>query len=200
MRGCVTILGILVVVVALATAAVFFLLMRTPDSASQLAEVKPSTEAVASLDQKIAEVEKAVASAQKESKPVPMTLRVTEEELTSKAAHWLEQSADSSAFQVRDPQIHLLPGEIVSTGRVNWNGLDSPLVVTAQVRVQGGKPEVAVQSVELGGLPVPGSVKDQIVDMIHEQMTALWAGLPIQIQDIRLEQGSATITGVAIPK
>lgn len=199
MRSCFSVLGVLVVAIAILAVVAAFL-MRPPEGATQPAKVKPSTEAAASLDQKIAEVEKAVTSAQKDAKPTPMTLRVTEQELTSKVAQWQAESGDSSAFQIRDPQIRLLPGEIVSTARVNWRGLDLPLAVTAQVKVQGGKPEVMVQSVKLGELPVPGSVRDQIVDMIQEQMSAFWADLPIQIQDIRIEQGLAIITGVALPK
>ncbi len=198
MKACLTILGILVVIVAMAAGAAFYLLGRTPESVSQLPEVKVSKDASASFDQKIAQVGQAVSTAQKTSKPVPVTLRVTEQELTSKVAEI--GTLQSGELQARDVQIRLVPGKIVTTAKVSFMGLDVPVTLTATVSVRDGKPHVVVQNVQFGGLPLPDTLKNQLVDTIQWQMDEAWEDLPVQVQEVRIEQGVAIITGLAKPK
>ena len=202
MRGCLIALAVLAALaVAAAIAGPLFILPATTTSsrATPLAEVTVSTESAASLDEKIGGIETVAASTQATSKPTPVTLRVTEQELTSKAAELISRSSGHSQYEAKNVQIHLLPGEVLATASVRVSGFDLPLTIKARVEAEDGKPKVTVTEADLGPLPLPGNLKDQIVSVFQTELSQIWVDSPVEIQEIRIEQGMATITGLAKP-
>ncbi len=203
MRGCLIALTVLAALaVAAAIAGPLFVLPATTTSsrATPLADVTVSTESAASLDEKIGGIETAVASTQATSKPTLVTLRITEQELTSKAAELLSKDSAQSQYEIRNVQIRLLPDEVLTTASVKMGGFDLPLTIKAQMEAKDGRPAVTVTEMDLGPVPLPGNLKDQITNTFQSEMSKVWADSPIEIQEIRIEQGVAIISGLAKPK
>ena len=162
MKGCLILLGALVVIVVVAAAALLLLVTIQSHEVSEQPPVPISTEAAESFDKKIGAVETAIATSEKSTKPVPVTLTITEQELNSKVAEALRENPDTSGLNPRNVQVRLLPGEIVTTAAVPLGGFDTSITITSLVTISGGKPQLTVQSVRAGGLPLPGFIQDQI--------------------------------------
>lgn len=199
MKGCLIVLGILVMVIILVAGTAVLLLPVSPD-ATPLPEVQVSSEASVDLDKKLGELEQTVSNAETSLTPVPVTLHITEEELTAKAAQLMADDTGFSQLEAKDLQIHLLPDKIVCTAKVRMSGLDLPLTVNSRVEVIDDKPEVVVENVEMGRFPLPAGIQAQIVDTVETQMNEIWTDIPILVEEVRVEQGSAIITGQTKPQ
>lgn len=201
MKGCLVALAVLAALaVAAAIAGPLAILPATTTSSrsSPSPEATVSLESAPSLNEKISGLETAVASTRTSSAPI--TLRITEQELTSKAAELLSKDSAQSQYDIRNVQIRLLPGEVLTTASVKMGGFDLPLTIKAQMEAKDGRPAVTVTEMDLGPMPLPGSLRDQITNTFQSEMSKIWADSPIEIQEIRIEQGVAIISGLAKPK
>jgi len=201
MKGCLIALAVLAALaVAAAIAGPLAILPATTTSSrsSPSPEATVSQESAPSLNEKLSGLETAVASTRTGSTPI--TLRITEQELTSKAAELLSKDSAQSQYEIRNVQIHLLPGEVLTTASVKMGGFDLPLTVRAQMEAKDGRPVATVTEMDLGPVPLPGNLKDQITSTFQSEMSKVWADSPIEIQEIRIEQGEAIISGLAKPK
>ena len=89
---------------------------------------------------------------------------------------------------------------MIITANISFQGIDAPVTITSQVGVQQGQPTITVQSMQFGSLPVPSVFQDQIASQIQSSLAQVWAGVPIEVQDIQIQEGVMTITGIAKPQ
>jgi uncharacterized protein YpmS len=148
-----------------------------------------STEEVQNLE---VTLEAAAATAQSNQS---LTIQVTEAQLTSLVALELSNQEDPI---LHDPQVFLRDGQIELHGNVHQGGLVLPLsmIVTVSIDEQG-KPDYQVVSANLGPLPLPQSMLDQLSGQL-DQTLANEMGPELEkvfIEDITIADGVMTIAG-----
>jgi hypothetical protein len=199
MKGCFAVLGVMVVVVIVAVGGVFAYFSFVPGNSQALPTIAVSDKSAKDLDQKLSDVEKSIKEAKTSSKPVPISLRITEQELTAKANQALVGDPALTGLNPRDIQIHLTPGKLVANATLSVRGFDAKATINAIINVSNGQPVVTIQSVQLGGIPVPSGLSEQLGDKIQSSIAQLWGSTSLEVQKVEIQQGVMVITGVAKP-
>jgi hypothetical protein len=177
--------------------------------------VETSSQAAARAEEKIEQVEKAVASGQ------PATLRMDETELNSYLASHLAlaengapnaasagntQSAPNSAAptpqeveqmrsNVRDFKVQLVDDRVKAYMVFDVHGKDMTLQLEGRLHAQNGYLRFEPLSGQFGSLPIPQSALESAVQRLmdspenHEKLK-----LPSEISDLRIENGEVVAT------
>jgi hypothetical protein len=154
--------------------------------------VKPTDEATTILDDKIAALEQEIDEA---ATGEELTLKLTEEEATSK----LDRLARDGELSVEMEyiQIHFSDGIVWAFARVDM-GIDVQVAIQANIGVvdgkEDGKPDVTIESLNLGKIPIPRALIDSVMTALEQAMTDRWEDLPVSLQDVTTEHGEITIT------
>ena len=177
---------------ALAALLVASLACNMPETRSQAPanrEIPISTESVENLE---ATLETAAGTVQAGQ---PVTVVVTETQMTTLVAGELQNQTDPV---LSDPQIYLRDGQIQVHGNVHQSGLSLPISMNIDVSVdEQGQPEYEVASANLGPLPLPQSVLDQIEAQVDRALAGYTTSETNRmiIHDITIADGEMTITG-----
>ena len=121
----------------------------------------------------------------------PFTVEVTDQEAAETIAWYLE---GHPSVPFRDPQVSIRPEGVTAKGVAEILGLRIGISGRAAIRLRDGAPLVTLEDLHLAGLAVPGFVRDGIQTEIDAQFS-LAQNLPVLIEEIRLEEGRATILG-----
>jgi hypothetical protein len=185
MRGCFTVLTLLVLLGAVLVAAAFVLLPRQPGVAAraQLSPVPVSSAAAVRFDQKVATLQSA---------PASVTVEITEQEATSKLAEALAD--DSSTPHIDKPQVTFRDGQIFLTGVTRDTPVPINVVIYGRVQARDGQLHAVVDGVDTGQFPLPDALKDQIVSRASD-LSTLNSELPIYVEDVQVHDGHLTLTG-----
>jgi hypothetical protein len=123
------------------------------------------------------------------------TISISEEEMTSLIVQRL--AAQEQAASLATPQIHFRNNraEFYATVRFSqWLAL--PGLVAFSLGVTNGDPEVTVEEIALGPLPVPESILQSLADVLNETLASIQvAGGSIEFTDIQIGEGQMTISG-----
>lgn len=151
--------------------------------------VQVSDDAATRLDDKIAEFEQQIAQA---SEGDEVTLRITEEEATSK----LDQMAKGGELPVEMNciQIHFADSTVYGCARVGLV-IDMHVAIQATIGVEDGKPDITIESLHLGRLPIPKTLVDNVLTALEREIEDRWEALPIGFEQIRIENGEMIIIG-----
>jgi hypothetical protein len=129
----------------------------------------------------------------------PFTLVITEAEANARLAQAGPPPTVDTPLgpaELRDPYLQLRPGEGVVSARLVGGSVSAP--VTAFVGLAaapGGRVAVQVRRVDLGGIPLPESVRQQVQDAAQAQLERALGDLPANVERIDLEDGRMTVTG-----
>jgi hypothetical protein len=146
-------------------------------------EVKPRLEAdLAALRQKLIEGRHS---------GEPFTIDITDQEAAETIAWYLDRHPN---VPFRDPQVFIRPDGITAKGVAEVAGLRVGLTGRAAIRLLDGVPLVTVEDLDLAGVAVPGFVRDRIQAEIDAQFS-LAQDLPVIIEELKLEEGWATVRG-----
>ncbi len=115
------------------------------------------------------------------------TLEVTEEELTSYVALKMEESITDPQIIVSDGKIHLY-GTIVSP-------IEAPITAICSVETEGGRVEITVEAVALGGFPIPETFVESFAQQIDDLITSAQRRGNVEITEIEITEGNLTIRG-----
>ena len=182
MRGCW--LGLfLVVSVVVFLGAIAFALLTPPGSSPQTTPIAISTAAVMRFETKVANVQVATA---------PTTIEIDEEEATSKLAVLL--ATEPSAPNIDQAQITCRDGKVQLSGISRDTPIAINFVVTGRVEAVDGRPQITVEKVEAGRLPVGGALQSQVDQLLTDQ-DRLIGDLPITVTDIQVLEGKIVVTG-----
>jgi hypothetical protein len=150
--------------------------------------VKPTDEAARRLDDKIAALEQQIDEAVAREK---LTLEITEEEATSK----LDQLARAGnlSMEMEYPQIYFSDGLVQALAKVDmqiyvWVALEATL------GVKDGRPDVKIESLHLGRLPIPKALIDSVMTAIEQATEERWDDLHLLLREVTIEQGKIIIT------
>lgn len=119
-----------------------------------------------------------------------MTITLTEDELTAQAAAALDRPG---SLTVSEPRVKLESGHAVFTGRTRLLGFDVPVRVRATPIIVSGRPEVRVDHVDLGGIPVPSAFRQSIDTMLRDALDPAKLGLRGEVTKITVTPGLLTI-------
>ena len=149
--------------------------------------VKPTDEAVSRLDEEIAaledEIDEAVVGEY-------LALELTEEEATSK----LDQLARAGnlSIEIEDPQVHFRD-EMVRAFAIVKMGIDVQVAIQAKIGVNGEKPDITIESLNLGRIPIPKALINSMITAIERALEERWEDLHLLLQEVTIEQGEIMI-------
>jgi hypothetical protein len=149
--------------------------------------VKPTDEAVSRLDEEIAaledEIDEAVVGEY-------IALELTEEEATSK----LDQLARAGnlSIEIEDPQIYFRD-EMVRAFAIVKMGIDVQVAIQAKIGINGEKPDITIESLNLGRIPIPKALINSMITAIERALEERWEDLHLLLQEVTIEQGEIMI-------
>lgn len=123
---------------------------------------------------------------------IPFRVVFTEREIEQQIERYLAQQPEAS---YRNVTVTLRPGDAVVSGQVNVSGLWVDATIHADVTARDGKPVVTITQVNLGPIPLPGRVKDDLTKAIADTLVEA-EHLPFRFTAITLGTGRITVQGV----
>jgi hypothetical protein len=150
--------------------------------------VKPNDESAARLDEKVETLELQIDEADGGEE---LTLELTEEEATSK----LDQLARDGnlSVEMEHPQIYFSEGLVQALARVDFR-IDVWVAIEATIGVKDGRPDIKIESLHFGRLPIPKTLVNSVVTALERAMEERWDELDVALQEVTIEQGEINIT------
>lgn len=187
------VVGSLVLLLAI-VAGVMLLLLRQPTGiAKQITPVATSPEAAQQLDTKWDSFQ---STAQQAAPGAVVSVTLTQEEVASKVAQELPTVKMPKNVGVSDVNVNLVDGKILASGTVSYSGIRANVGMEATIETENGEPVIVLQNLDLGKLPVPQSVKDQIRNIIPDNGKISLSNLPADINNVQVVNGEIVISGV----
>jgi hypothetical protein len=124
--------------------------------------------------------------------PSTFTLTITDAELTQAAASSFPQTV--SGVTVRDPVVRTTAGGVRLTATANVFFGTTQFVMTGAPYAAAGRVAVRVDSVTLGGLGLPDSVRDSAAASVESAIGRL-VPATVKVQKVSLGEGTVTIEG-----
>jgi uncharacterized protein YpmS len=118
-------------------------------------------------------------------------LTITEEELTSYVALNMQES-------IIDPQVLLTAGQIELYGTM-VSPIEAPVAALATIHIDETGPHVAVESVSVGGFPLPQTFVEAFAQQIEDFYAAAQRHEDVEITHIEIGEGKLIIRGTVAP-
>lgn len=149
--------------------------------------VKPTDEAATSLDEKIEVLEIQIDKADEGD---DLFLELTEEEVTSK----MDQLARDGDLSVgmEHPQIYFSEGLVQVMARVDLR-INVWVAIEATIGVKEGRPDIKIESLHFGRLPVPKMLVNNVVTALERATEERWDELDVALQEVTIAQGELSI-------
>jgi len=167
----------------------------------------PSQPSAPSLEETVVDFRQAVADVLASGESQEVTLVFTEAEVNEQATRLFAQVEipEDIPLEIKSVHIDLQPGNnLLTEMETAILGFGVTLKATSQVSVREGKPKVDITKVSFGAIPIPGAVKDAIVDFITQrtdelmvqltQATAGGDGIDLEFKEITTQEDKVTIT------
>lgn len=150
--------------------------------------IEPTDEAAARVDDRIATLEQEIDEA---TTGEGLILELTDEEATSK----LDQLAKDGELSVEmeHPQIYFSDGIVQALARVDM-GIAVWVALQATIGVKDDKPDVKIESLHLGRLPIPKTLVNTVVTALQRAMEERWENLPVLLHEVIIVNGEITVT------
>ena len=124
-----------------------------------------------------------------------VTLTITEQQIN---AYMISQLNKQDEFSFFDPVVVLTNNQIEVYGKINQSGLSINSKMVLKPYIDGnGDPKLDLDSIDLGALPVPDSMKNRVETMVDDTLADyLAAGSNrFNVTNISISDGQMTITG-----
>ncbi len=161
-----------------------------------VAAVTPSPTLPAAVGQQLTAVQQALTQAKQERKPVPVTITLTEQQLTAAAAAYFPLTYAGASLS--DPVVHLRDGQLRLDSAASLAIVRTTASVITTPTATAGRPSVRVESATLGGQALPDAAKQALAADIA---SAIAAGVPanLVVSSIAVGAGTLTVQGTANP-
>lgn len=187
------VLGSVVFLVIAAAAVIFFLMHRSPAITSTMTPVTSSHQSVIALDNKMTAFNSAVQNA---TPGTPVSLNVTQEEITSKVNEELAGMKLPEGLSLGNVTINFQDGKALVSAPIKYSALSGTAGMAINVQTINGTPTIAVQDVDFGALPIPQALKDQLTGMIPNGGKIDLGNIPVDITNIQIIDGQLVMNGV----
>lgn len=162
---------------------------RSSADSTELATIPVTTQAVETLQSEIDAAEEALRNNQ------TVEIQLSEAQLTSAAAFELQSDPD---IPLADPQIYLRDGQVTVLANLTQNQIQVPVEIILELSADDeGNLEYQVISGQIGPLPVPDSLMNQLtsrLDQIIASQTSVYDN-PLFIESITVGDGHMTLRG-----
>lgn len=197
-RGCTTVALLAFIVFVIAVA--YLALHRAPTPAPA---VQPLTAATpvsvqasspttpGALDARVASAEAQIRQDAAAGKHAPVSFTISDAEMTARVNQAL--TSGEVKAPVSGVQVSSRPGAIVIRGQAHASVISAPFTMTAVPRVNAGRAQLQVSSIDFGGLPVPSSLSSRLTSAVSSQN--LLGNLPLTVTSFRAEQGGVVLDG-----
>jgi hypothetical protein len=161
----------------------------TPPRAVANATVPPA------LASGITTVDAALKQATQSGKNVPISLRVTDADLTAAAQPYFPQTY--AGITVMEPLVRIGPAFTLSAKASSF-GLTGALVASGTPYASDGRLGVRLDNATIAGVALPDAARTQLQ---QQMQSALNSAMParLQVASVSIAQGVATISGLALP-
>ncbi|NLE77305.1 MAG: hypothetical protein GX605_11215 [Chloroflexi bacterium] len=123
-------------------------------------------------------------------------ITVHQEKLNTELQAALARSQQGALQGIRDVRVEFAPGELRVTVRASLQGgIEAPITITAQVGVRECRLVWQVTSVRLGGFPAPGAVRNQVEQMLRDNLQPWLDFLPVCLEEVVVGPGYAFVRG-----
>ncbi len=171
------------------------------------AEVKPAPSTPTSpSEDKVVGFYQAIAEVADTGESREVILTFTEAEITEQANEIMtrmEIPADIP-LEIKGVSIDLQPGNnMLTTADTTILGFGAKLKVDTSVSIREGRPDVSINKISFGMIPVPGMVKEKIVALISQQTDQMLValteagtggGVDLEFTDITIDEDTLSIT------
>lgn len=186
-------LGSLVALVVIVAVAAWIMVSLPSGIGSRVTDVESSTAAAASLDAKWNDFASTVAA----SPPgTAVSVTLTQEELNSKINEELKTLELPDGLTVNDINVNVVDGELLLSADVKYSVLSGSAGLAAKVEIVNGSPEIVVTDVDMGKLPIPQTLKDQLKNLIPDEGLIQASGSSFDTSSVQLVNGQLVISGV----
>ncbi len=187
------VIGSIVCLVIIVAGIIWFMMSRPSAIASKVTPVASSPQAAQQLDAKWTDFEK---QAKQAAPGATVSVALTQEEVNSKINEELKNVDLPDGLAVSNVNVNLVDGKILMSANVNYSLFSGNAGLEATIENVNGTAKLVVQDVDMGSLPIPDSLKDQLKDLIPEDSLIQSSGLPISMRDIEIIDGQIVIKGV----
>jgi hypothetical protein len=120
------------------------------------------------------------------------TLTLSDADLTTAVAYFLATSPDVPFSKVR---VTVAGGRVVINGTATGAAAGLPVRATLKVEARDGHPVVQVEKVSLGSTPLPGFIRQQVIDQANASLDLSQYDLGVTVEAITLGTGTITVRG-----
>jgi hypothetical protein len=186
------VIGSIVVLVLIIVGVVWFLMSRPSKLTKDVTPVVPSAAASQSLDNKWQAFQTEIAQSQPGT---PVTITLTQQEVDSKINDGLKTANLPAGLTVSKMNVNLTDGKILLAATVQYSVLSGNAGMVATVDIVNGQPTITVTNIDMGSLPFPQSLKDQLKSLIPQD-ALFQTNSSFQAQSINISDGLLTIQGI----
>ena len=162
------------------------------------AEAKPvlvSYEAAQRLDDRIEAVQREIDEAAARGQRIEVTFVITEEEATSKVIQLSDSGEVNMAIEYA--QIHFIDGTAYCHGKADLV-IEMNISLEARIEVdEDGKPDITIENLHIGRLPIPGTAVDQIMRAVMSHYEERLDSMRIDLEEITIGNGKMVIRGLS---
>ncbi|MCX6004021.1 MAG: hypothetical protein NTX46_06440 [Chloroflexi bacterium] len=187
------VIGSIIGLVIIIGAVVWVLMSRPSSIASNVTQVPSNAQAVQSFDTKWDNFNNTVAQA---SPGTQVTVTLTQEEVNSKINEELKTVDLPAGLAVSNMNVNLVDGKILLSADIKYSIFSGNAGMEATVQIINGQPSITVTDVDMGALPIPQSLKDQLKGLIPEGGLIQVSDLGFNTQNVQIIDGQLVISGV----
>jgi hypothetical protein len=186
------VIGSIVLLVVIIFGVIWFMISRPSKIANEVTTVANNEQAAQALDTKWDDFKAEVAQA-----PVGkvVTITMTEEQVNSKINEGLKTTDLPSGMTIGKMNVNLLDGKILLSATIQYSVLTGNAGMSATVDLVDGQPTITVTEIDMGSLPIPQSIKDQLRNLIPKD-ALFQTDASFQAQSIVIADHVLTITGI----
>lgn len=202
--------GIFTVILIVLGSIGVYLSTRPTSMESEMRPIDADVEDIQSFDQKLGVLEKEILEASATGEEREVTLTLTEQEVSIALGKMMreaisESSDNFSKEMIVDTMVNLDEETFRAIVRIDFAGITVDAGVELRTETDEDGLNLILESIELGRLPFPGTVKDKIRSSFNEAHTHidfrdlhidLDDALPVKLTDIIVNDGEMVIIGM----
>jgi hypothetical protein len=188
------IIGAISILFAAFLGAGLILYSLTPPIKAKMVATPVTADASKNFDKKIDAFIKDIETSAATGKEKEVTLTISEQEINSKIISVLAEGK----LPFKEMLINFNEDVCWVYGAFDNNGIAAKLGLVTRVRITEGKLKILPVDFQLGSLPLPVSVNENIGSLLDIiiKMQGLGEGLPIKMTDIKMGSGQFTLKGM----
>lgn len=187
------VIGSILVLVLIAVAIVWILLSRPSKIAAGVTSVPSNAQAAQSLDTKWNNFDSTIAQS---SAGTPVTVTLTQEEVNSKVNAELTTVDLPDGLTVSNLNVNLKDSQILLSADLKYSVFSGRAGMTAAIQIINGQPTVVVTDVDMGSLPIPQSMQDQLTGLISGASLFQESTVAFVTQSVQITDGEIIISGI----